>query len=263
MARRKRVHKQIKPSLSRQLFRSWLVVGLTLLSLLSAGAFWGVMRLQDPNNFPLRVVRIDGHFRHLQRVKLEQVISQAVKGNFFTVDLELIRKNASRVPWVESVSVRRIWPDTLHMQVVEQVPLLRWNQNSLLNTKGVRFTPSMEEIPNDLPHLVGPAGSEAEMFNWYQSIKPRFNKIGLEIALMRLDARRAWSITFSQGMEVRLGKNEVQSRLSRFLRLYPYLVQSKQLWIQRMDLRYTNGFAVYWSTPKERESGEATKEQAS
>lgn len=262
MARKKRVHKQAEASLSRQLLRSWLV-GLALFSLISTGALWGVMQAQDPNSFPLRVVRIDGHFRYLQRAELERVVGQAAKGNFFTVDVEHIRNSARRVPWVDSVSVRRIWPDTLHMRVVEQVPLVRWNQSSVLNAKGVRFTPRMEEIPKDLPHLVGPTGSEAEMVDWYQSIEPHFNKIGLKIFSIRLDARSAWSITFSQGMEIRLGNSEVQSRLRRFLRLYPYLVQSGQLWIQRVDLRYTNGFAVFWSTPKERENEQAKREQAS
>ena len=262
MTRKKRMLKQIELSLTWQLFRSGLV-GLTLFSLMSAGALWGVMQLKIPNSFPLKVVRIDGHFRHLQRAELERVIGQAAQGNFFTVDVEHIRNSASKVPWVERVSVRRIWPDTLHMHVIEQIPLVRWNQRSVLNTQGARFTPRMDEIPNGLPQLEGPAGSEAEMFNWYQSIKPRLDKIGLEIALMRLDARRSWSITFSQGMKIRLGNSEIKSRLGRFLRLYPYLVQSDQLWIEHMDLRYTNGFAVYWSTPKERESVQARRKQAS
>lgn len=262
MARKKRSRGKVKTSLSWQLFRRWLV-GLSLFSLMSAGAVWGILLLQDPNNFPLRVVRIDGQIRHLQRAELERTIAQAAQGNFFTVDVEHIRESASRAPWVERASVRRIWPDTLHMQVIEQVPLVRWNKWSLMNTKGERFTPRMEEIPSGLPNLEGPTGSEVEVINWYRSIRPGLNEIGLEIALMRLDARRAWSITFNQGLEIRLGKSEVESRLRRFVRLYPYIVQNDQRWIKRMDLRYTNGFAVYWSQPRERESGQASREQAS
>lgn len=262
MARKKRARGKRDVSLSWLLLRRGLL-GMTLFSLMSAGALWGMLRLQDPNSFPLRVVRIDGQLRHLQRVALERVVSRTAQGNFFTVDVEHIRNSVNRVPWVDRVSVRRIWPDTLQMRVVEQVPLARWSQQSLLNARGERFTPRMEEIPNGLPRLEGPDGSEAEVFNWYRSMRPRLHEIGLKIALLRLDARRAWTINFNQGMEIRLGNSEVAPRLRRFIRFYPQIVQGDQRWLERMDLRYTNGFAVYWSEPEERNSKQAGRERAS
>ena len=262
MARKKRARGKRGVFLPWLLLRRW-ILGLTLFSLMSAGALWGMLLLRDPGSFPLRVVRIDGQFRHLHRVELERVVSRAARGNFFTVDLEHIRNSVNRVPWVDRVSIRRIWPASLQMSVVEQVPLARWSQQSLLNARGERFIPRMEEIPKGLPRLEGPDGSEAEVFNRYRSMRPRLHEIGLEIALLRLDARRAWTITLNRGMEIRLGNSEVETRMRRFIRFYPQLVQGNQRWLKRMDLRYSNGFAVYWSEPEERISKQAGRERAS
>ena len=119
-------------------------LGLALFSLMGGGAVWGVMKLQDPRVMPLSVVRIDGDFRHMHRGDLEQAIGSAIRGNFFTVDVAGIRAAAHRPPWVDEVSVRRVWPATLQMQVVEQVPLARWGESGLINGRGEVFRPPAE-----------------------------------------------------------------------------------------------------------------------
>ena len=121
----KKMRKKAKTSWQRPAWKDvgkWLL-GLLLFSLIGSGAAWGVLQLQDPDVLPLKVIRIDGDFKHLDRSQLEGAIGSAVKGNFFTVDLDGIREAALDLAWVNQVTVRRIWPDTLKMTVQEEIPL--------------------------------------------------------------------------------------------------------------------------------------------
>ena len=131
---------------------------LTALSLFAAmlgGLAWGIITLRDPQVLPLKVVRIDGQFRYLQRSDLEQAVATAVEGNFFTLDVDRIRAAARKLPWVDEVSVRRIWPDTLQMWVQEQIPLARWGKDRLVNPRGEVFQPLPAQKPRHLPRRDG------------------------------------------------------------------------------------------------------------
>jgi len=113
----------------------WLEVML-LLVLVGGGVVLGVMKLNDPKLLPLRVVRIEGELRHLQRLELEQAVADLSIGGFLTVDVGAIRDKAQALAWVDKLSVRRVWPDSLQIWVVEQVPLARWGGACHVKCKG-------------------------------------------------------------------------------------------------------------------------------
>lgn len=221
----------------------WLL-GLALFSLMGGAAVWGTIRVQDPRVMPLNVVRIDGDFKHMDRRDLEQAVGSAIRGNFFTVDVERVRDAAHRLPWVDEVSVRRVWPGTLQMQVVEQVPLARWGKNALINGRGEVFRPPAPELPKGLPVLDGPEGSGAEVVAGYRRIKSDLSPLGLGVKRLVRDARGGWEILESGGMEIRFGTREREQRLARFIRVYPRLAAESPLPLISVDLRYTNGISV-------------------
>jgi cell division protein FtsQ len=69
-----------------------------------------------------------------------------------------------------------------------------------------------------------------------------------------VDARQAWLLHTQDGLEIQLGRQEILPRLARFVRLYPRLQESGQARLQRVDLRYTNGFAASWEALPELQS---------
>ena len=227
----------------------WLLRGVTVLGVLLlfvGSAAWGVVKLADPAVLPLKVVRIDGELKHLDRRALEQAVSGVMEGNFFTVDLEAVRAAALKLAWVDQVTVRRIWPDTLNMRVEEQQPLARWGEKQLVNGRGGVFTPEPESLKAELPSLDGPAESAEEMVQRYQSMGSRFSLLKLDIARLVMDGRRAWTVGFKQGMELKLGHTDTEARVERFVRLYPRLEQTEKQRVKRIDMRYANGVAVLW-----------------
>ena len=219
---------------------------LTVLVLLGGGMAWGVSVLRDPAVLPLKIVRIDGDFKHLDRRILEQAVSQAISGNFFTVDLERVRRAALKLAWVDQVTVRRIWPGTLNMYVEEQVPLARWGKSQLINARGGVFTPDAKSLKGELPWLDGPEAHAVEVVERYRQMGRQLASLGLVINRIALDNRGAWSINFAQGIELKLGSKNADGRMERFALLYPRLNQNETRKIKRVDMRYANGMAVLW-----------------
>ncbi len=250
MARRRTRKKTAKPQgwFARQNWRSmgrWFMA-LILFAVMGVAGFWGADKLRDPQIFPIKVVGIDGDFHHLDRQDLERVVAAAVAGNFFTLDVERIRKAADQLPWVDSTSVRRIWPDTLRMQVTEQTPLARWGEKKLVNIRGELFKPKREEIPGGLPLLKGEESSALEVVRRYQQMRTDMAKLGLEITHLELDLRRAWTVGFTNGLALYLGSEDTTQRLARFYRVFGTLKARPKERLLKVDMRYANGMAVRW-----------------
>lgn len=202
--------------------------------------------LTDPSVTPLRVARIEGDLHHLKRSELEKAIAEATQAGFFTVDVQAVKRAAEALPWVAKSSVRRVWPDTLHLWVVEQTPLARWGDHALVNPDGQVFQPSADTIPEGLPWLYGPEGSGREVVEQYRRCRNLLQGIGMELTRLRLSDRRAWELETNPRMTVQLGVEELDARLRQMVRLYPLLRDSRPDLIRRMDMRYDKGMAVEW-----------------
>jgi cell division protein FtsQ len=216
-----------------------------------SGLLFGVMGMlihqaQDPTVMPIRVVGVDGDIAHLDRQHLENAVAEAVDGSFFSVDLQRIRDKLEQLPWIDSASIRRIWPDTLRVRVVEQVPMAYWGEDGLVSQRGEVFR------PEKLPRLKGLALLEGEderaphIVREYLRMRTLLETAGLKIERLEVDARQAWCLHTQSGLELNLGRRDVMPRLTRFIKLYPYLLQQTQRQPEIVDLRYTNGFAVRW-----------------
>ncbi|MES9880200.1 MAG: cell division protein FtsQ/DivIB [Sedimenticola sp.] len=240
---------------------SW-TLALVLFAAMGAGAVWGTAVLQDPSVLPLKVVRIDGDFKHLKRSDLEHIIGGVMQGNFFTVDLEAVRDAALSLPWVEQVTVRRIWPGTLKLWVDEQTPLGRWGEQRLVNYHGVVFRPKPEEIPLGLPQLSGADEDAGEVVARYLEMVQQISTLPLTIERAGMDDRRSWTLTFDQGLIVHLGSRQREKRMAQFVRLYHQLAAMDGKQLKVMDLRYTNGVAVRWENDDKDEGLKTTDSAA-
>ena len=221
-------------------------MALFLFSVMGAGAAWGVVTLSDPNVLPLKVVRIDGEFRHLDRATLERAVGREVRGNFFTVDVDRVRHAAEELAWVDTSSVRRVWPDTLIMTVTEQQPLARWEADRLVNVRGEVFAPEVDSIPAGLPAFAGPDEDAKWVVKRFAEIRELIRPLSLTIAKLSVDKRGSWQMSLGDQLALKLGKADVDERLKRFIRIYPELNRDEQRRAKLVDLRYTNGLAVEW-----------------
>jgi cell division protein FtsQ len=220
--------------------------GLLLTAALAALALAGMRWLSDPYRFPLNVVEVKGKYRYLHPEDLQTAVTPHAAGGFFTVDVAAIRMAAEELPWVYKAKVQRVWPDKLRLQIEEQQPVVRWGDAGLLNRHGQSFVPRDVSALQELPHLSGPAGQEQKVLKAYHQVCRLLEPLGMQVTRLTLDDRRAWHLLLDNSIELELGRAEAWPRLHRFVRAFPEVFAGRLPELQRVDLRYSHGFSVYW-----------------
>ncbi len=223
-----------------------VIFALTILIVVLAGTW----RLMDPATLPIRHVRIQGSFAHLSTDRMQTIVSDVLDGGFFNLNVMAIKEALLDEPWVDWVIVKRIWPDALTVQVKEQVAVAHWNDASLLNESAVVFSPDNASAIAGLPYLSGPADTQAQVFSRYSELSSLM--IGLaRIEKLSLSDRRAWSVHLQDGPVIILGRNDVEGRIERLTESVLPNVKGEIKNLKRIDLRYTNGFAIEWRSAQQ------------
>jgi len=233
-----------EPSLLERI--RWRAVGAVAGVLLSAATL--VALLLVALDRPVQRVLVEGSFQRVSPPEIESAVAESVHGGLATVDLGAVRQRIESIEWVDQAIVHRRWPDALRVEVTEQVPAARWNDTGLLNARGELFLRNARYVPRELPLLEGPEGTETAVARLYLDTQGRFIESGLRLTGVRLNDRGAWELELANGVLVRLGRLAVEERLDRFLRLAGALVAQRAGEIRHVDMRYTNGFSVGWST---------------
>ncbi|MEW8626013.1 MAG: FtsQ-type POTRA domain-containing protein [Candidatus Thiodiazotropha sp.] len=250
MSNRRRSAKQQQKPLLPENSLLWLKLALLTLVTISA-LYWMGKMLGDPAVMPVRTVGVDGEMRFVQRERLEQVVAEAVNGSFFSVDLKRMREQIEAMPWVKQVSIRRVWPDKLRVQVTEHVPLAYWGEEAMVSQLAEVFEPESLPELQGLVTLVGDAQQAKTITREYQRMQTLLDTADLRLTRIWVDARQAWRIETDSGLLLQLGRRDVMQRLTRFVRLYPDLMAQHDRQLVSADLRYTNGFSVQWLAEEE------------
>jgi len=156
---------------------------------------------------------------------------------------------------VRRVALRRQWPHRLEIDVEEHAPLARWNESAMVNTEGEVF---VADYDDELPQFVGPSGRAAEVATRYREWGAVLATLGLAIHELDLSARGGWRLTADGDagpLQVEIGRDEPAARLARFVGAYARTIgvlEKGGTRIERVDLRYRNGFAAQVPGFKER-----------
>lgn len=191
--------------------------------------------------FALHRIDVRGELRHVGEDSVRLAAKNGVRGNFFTVDLDDVRAAFEKLPWVAEARVSRRWPDTLVVDLVEHVPLAHWNGSQLVSTAGEVFNASSAA---ELPSLNGFEGSGSEVAEAYRRYQEILGPLGMRISELNLSPRRAWRLKTGSGLEIALGRKDVEARLKRFAAQYRKVAERIGAAPAYVDLRYADGFAV-------------------
>jgi cell division protein FtsQ len=195
---------------------------------------------------PIGAITIEAPFQRVSALQIEEAISDELRHGFLSANLSLIQQRIVALPWVDQANVARRWPDMLEITVAEQVPAAIWGESGLLNTRGELFVDSARHIPAELPRLSGPPDRSAEVAVRYLEVREKLIPLGLDVRRVHLDARGAWEMTLSNGIQVRLGRRDVMERTDLFLDVVANIVSSRETDIEFVDMRYSNGFTIGW-----------------
>ncbi len=213
---------------------------------------WQKFPNPDAVDFLLAEYRQTGkpEYRRIIAITLDRMergdIQDHVEGGFFTVDVNAIRAAAEELPWVYKAAVKRVWPATLQIFIEEQQVIAHWGERGYLNRNGEPFFPVETSLSLKLPALAGPTGHELKVLENYQRVAKELAPLGLQVTSMELDSRRAWHLQVENGVLLELGRADTRQRLQRFIHAYPTVFAGRIEDLRRVDLRYSNGFSVYW-----------------
>ncbi len=222
----------------------WMRSGgaLLLVAVIAVSAYWIHHKIQDPSLLPVKSVVLDGSFEHIERSELEGIISRAMNGGFFMLDVNGIQSALKHLQWVSAVTVRRVWPDVLVINIEEHVPFARWGVGKLISKQGELFAPRAMEAFSSLPQI----DAEAEFAVDVMQHSSQFSKLlsgGDVVARLRRNARSGWTLWLASGVRIELGNSKVMERLARArLLLEHFAGQLARLDV--IDARYSGGVAV-------------------
>jgi len=195
---------------------------------------------------PIQSITIDGPFQRVSALQIEEAISRELEAGFLSANLSEIQRQIVSLPWIDQASVGRRWPGKLEISVSEQIPAACWGERGLLNIRGELFVSNARHIPAELPRLSGPEGHSSEVAQMYLNIRERLIPLGLDLRSVNLDARGAWQLTLQDGIEIRLGRRNVDKRADLFLSVVANMVSNREGDIEFVDMRYNNGFTIGW-----------------
>lgn len=204
--------------------------------------------LQDEQRLPVQKVVFSGDRLVLEDERLEKLIRKQQTGSFFALDVNDVHSLLEGLPWVYRASVRKRWPNSLHIYLVEQIPTATWNDDLLLNEAGEPFDGAQRYhlgYSKQLPKIFGPGGSEKTALAGLSAMQSILSNTGLKVEQLFLSERFAWRIELNNNIQLNLGRKEFIDRLQRFIDIYPLLVEQNKP-INYIDLRYDTGLAVGW-----------------
>ena len=197
---------------------------------------------------PVQALRIDGQFEHLRPQQIAAAAGVAAGTRLFDVDLDAVRSRVETLPWVAHARVTRVWPGRLALRVWERKPYALWGDKGLVDDEGHAYTPSADELPQDLPRLAGPEGRETEVMQDYQQLAQALAGSAFASNGLQLDARGAWTLATVAGIELRLGSEDPRGKLVVLQGPVLRTLADKLDQVAYVDLRYSNGFAVGWKS---------------
>lgn len=197
---------------------------------------------------PFTEVRVGGDFHYLKRQELVDLVVGHADGDFLSIDLGELQAAMQAHPWIADVSVRRGWPSTLEVEVVEETPIARWGEEGFLNRLGEELLIEDTSELVGLPVLKSRFGSSREMMRHYQLLAQMLNPAGLKVVELHRDDLGAWRVVTDQHIELILGRGTVADKIKRLSQVWIHGLNQQAVNIDSIDLRYPNGLAVAWKS---------------
>lgn len=151
------------------------------------------------------------------------------------VSLNTLKKRFLDLPWVKTVSLRRLWPESLYVHILEKEPLAIWihkGQKSLVDGEGA-IIPKIK--PKGFSHLVLLKGPQAPLYfpQLLCLLDDRILSLGLRGAVFLRSGR--WDLHFKNGMILQLPSVYIPQALAKLRKVWPLVEKAKQIDVRFPD----------------------------
>ena len=209
-------------------------------------AIFGADFIYKQIDTPLSKIMVGGNFNHLEEQELAELVNMEIDGGFLSMNLNQLRQELQSHPWIHQVSVRREWPSTLKVEVIEEVPIARWGKKGFLNRLGDQLSLPENSNLKSLPVLEADFGSSQDMIAQYLLLAELLAPTDLRLTELQRDAVGAWQIETAAGVRIVLGRDQIIEKIRRLIVVWGSGLDVQLNNIATIDLRYPNGLAVSW-----------------
>lgn len=172
---------------------------------------------------------------------------------FFGVDLVAAQQRTESLPWVDRAVVRRLWPNRIVVQLVENQPYALWQnkgQFSLVNVSGEVIAPVSHDtvIPADILQVVGKGASvEAETLEAALALQPGVRE---RITSAVYVSEHRWDLMVEGKIKVKLPASNVADALAHLadLQARSQILDRK---VSEIDLRLSDRITLRPTDPKQ------------
>jgi len=168
----------------------------------------GFNQFKTAHYFTIKEVQVIG-IHHSDHQAIQHLLMPLVNKSFFMVDVDIIKDRLMQFAWISTVSVKRIWPGQISIQVSERVPAARWNNQSLLSTTGEIFRPAVTEFPSGLPQFIAPDGEQIHMLEYYIQLTRILKPLHFKMTKFELLGTQSSCLTFDNGMKLNIGYKDI------------------------------------------------------
>jgi cell division protein FtsQ len=152
------------------------------------------------NWFTIDRISIKGNTAHITREQLSYIAKNRLRGTFFTLDINRLQREFLQIPWVQSVTVNREFPDTITVYINEYEAVARFGEDGLVSGSGNIFTGADDSTT--LPIFNGYANQIPQFLNDYNVLKPFAQSKNINLARLDLSGSGITKLYFSNNLEV-------------------------------------------------------------
>lgn len=229
--------------LKLSLIKSYL---LPLIVISGIAAIIAVIIIWFNNEAVIKQIKIEGSINPEQEKQALSVLEEHVTNTSFTsLSLGNLAQHIEQIPWVDTVSLRRNWPDTLVVEMAAHKPIARWNESGFISADGSIFEQTTASTLY-LPHLFAQQGQEKRAMHFYLQAMEVLNPYQLKLEALHLTAAGTWKLLLSTGLVVHVDNHQPEVKVQKFIETLNRDLKTRQSQIAVADLRYPHGFAIQW-----------------
>jgi cell division protein FtsQ len=202
--------------------------------------------LNNPTMLPIKNVRIESAFSHVSKQKLSEALSTHVDTGYFAMDVAAVVNAAESLAWVKKASVRRVWPDSMVISIVEQSIAAKWNDKSFLNQEGEIFSPIKIEVLTEVPQLYGANHQSHLVLEKLNALNASISSEALLVSVLAKAEHGSWTVKLKNGTEILMGKRDPLEAIKIGVQVLALASDEVLQKIEVLDVRYPNGLSIIW-----------------
>lgn len=164
--------------------------------------------------FGIENVKISGQ-SETSEVDVLNALDIGTYPSLLTLELDSAKERIESLPWVKTATIKKLFPDSLEIEISERDPFALWQHDglvSLIDVSGRVITEDVGERYASLPRVVGTgaaplARAYTDMMKQFPTIEAR-SRAGVYVS------GRRWTIVLDNGMQLMLPPDKPEAALA-------------------------------------------------